>query len=537
MRVAFGLFIAVAGVIVGSGWWLGKPIAMPRSPLDPGEKLYCVSYAPFRGQQSPLDLSTRIDPRQIEDDLERLSRLTDCVRTYSTDLGLDRVAEIAGRHGLKVIQGLWIGREAARNQQEVATAVGLARRFPEVIRSIVVGNEALLRGEIGPDALAGIVRAVKAQVGKVPVTYADVWEFWLRAREVYDAVDFVTIHILPYWEDFPIPASEAAAHIDAIRRKVAAALPGKEILIGEVGWPSAGRMREGALPSPADQARVIHDILTIGKREKFNVNVIEAFDQPWKERLEGTVGGHWGFLDGQTREFKFAWGRALSNHPDWQLRAVEGILLATLVFAVALAESRRKRGAGAAVRVRLLAVAAIALAPGALIGWAIANVPIESLGIGGWLRSCAMVGLAVASPVLCAAASIRQLAIPGFSCVIGARAERSPDPLVLALGLAFVAISVIALDTALGLVFDPRYRDFPFAPLTAAVIPFLVLSVAAPRVAARRGMAEIVAGAVLAASAIYIALNEGVDNWQAVWVSAILAALAITLFRSRDARS
>src|ERR1700682_6015243 len=153
MRFAFGLFIAVAGVIVGSGWWLGRPIAMPRSPLDPGEKLYCVSYAPFRGQQSPLDLSTRIDPRQIEDDLARLSRLTDCVRTYSTDLGLDRVAEIAGRHGLKVIQGLWIGRDAARNQQEVATVVGLARRFPEVIRSIVVGNEALLRGEIGPDAL------------------------------------------------------------------------------------------------------------------------------------------------------------------------------------------------------------------------------------------------------------------------------------------------------------------------------------------------------------------------------------------------
>ena len=38
----------------------------------------------------------------------------------------------------------------------------------------------------------------------MPVTYADVWEFWLRYRDVYEAVDFVTIHILPYWEDFPI---------------------------------------------------------------------------------------------------------------------------------------------------------------------------------------------------------------------------------------------------------------------------------------------------------------------------------------------
>lgn len=227
MRFVLGLLVAVAAMIGGSWWWLGLPIDMPPSPLDPGEKLYCVSYAPFRGRQDPLDPSTRIDPSQIDDDLERLSRLTDCVRTYSTDLGLDRVAEIAGRHGLKVIQGLWIGREPARNQQEIATVVGLAKRYPDVIRSIVVGNEALLRGEIGPDALADIIRRVKAQVGKVPVTYADVWEFWLRAREVYDAVDFVTIHILPYWEDFPLPASVAAAHVDAIRRKVAAAFPAR----------------------------------------------------------------------------------------------------------------------------------------------------------------------------------------------------------------------------------------------------------------------------------------------------------------------
>ena len=40
------------------------------------------------------------------------------------------------------------------------------------------------------------------------------------------------------------------AHVEAIRKRVTAAFQGKDILIGEVGWPSAGRMREGALPSP-----------------------------------------------------------------------------------------------------------------------------------------------------------------------------------------------------------------------------------------------------------------------------------------------
>ena len=48
----------------------------------------------------------------------------------------------------------------------------------------------------------------------VPVTYADVWEFWLRYREVGDDVDFVTVHFLPYWEDVPARAEDAAAHVD-----------------------------------------------------------------------------------------------------------------------------------------------------------------------------------------------------------------------------------------------------------------------------------------------------------------------------------
>src|SRR5438132_4613994 len=125
MRLAVALWTLVAAAIIGSWWWLGRPVAMPASPLAAAEKLHCVSYTPFRGGQTPLDPSTRIPPAQIEDDLARLALVTDCVRTYSTDLGLDRVAEIAGRQGLAVLQGLWLGREPARNQREIATVVAL----------------------------------------------------------------------------------------------------------------------------------------------------------------------------------------------------------------------------------------------------------------------------------------------------------------------------------------------------------------------------------------------------------------------------
>src|SRR5438874_8184513 len=341
MRPAVGLFLTVAAAILGCWWWLGMPVAMPSSPLDSGEKLFCVSYTPFRGSETPLDLTTRIDTSQIEDDLARLSRISGCVRTYSTDFGLDRVAEIAQRHGMQVIQGAWIGWDPLRNRREVETAVALAQRFPQTIRAVVVGNESLLRGEIAPADLANLIRSVKARVS-VPVTYADVWEFWLRYPEVQAAVDFVTIHILPYWEDFPVPASQAAAHVESIRQKVQATFPEKEVLIGEVGWPSAGRMRDGALPSPANQARVVQDVLSLAKRRSYHVSIIEAFDQPWKEQLEGTVGGHWGLLDRNSRAFKFAWGAPVSDHPVWPWQAAAGVVFAALVFGTAGLARRRE---------------------------------------------------------------------------------------------------------------------------------------------------------------------------------------------------
>ena len=244
------------------------------------------------------------------------------MRTYSIENGLDQVPALAAKVGLKVIQGIWLGSNRLKNLAQISTAVGLAKEYPGVITSLVVGNEVLLRGEMTTSDLAAIIRSVKSQV-TVPVTYADVWEYWLRNREVYDAVDFVTIHILPYWEDFPIRAKYAAAHVDSIRKRMAVAFPGKEILIGETGWPSEGRMREGALPSRTNQARVVSEILDLAKQENFRVNLIEAYDQPWKRQLEGTVGGYWGLIDSAQRALKYPPGRAHQQFPV--LEAADGM--------------------------------------------------------------------------------------------------------------------------------------------------------------------------------------------------------------------
>jgi exo-beta-1,3-glucanase (GH17 family) len=532
--VSFGLvFFALAAAAIVAAWgWLGAAVEMPASPLSPGEKIPCVSYAPFRGDQDPFGPDVPIDPRQIEEDLVRLKPLTDCIRTYSVDHGLDQIPEIAARHGMKVMLGLWLSSlpDASRHQTE--TAIALARRFPDVIQSVVVGNEVLLRGEMSAPDLVATIRAVKAQV-TMPVTYADVWEFWLRYPEIATAVDFITIHILPYWEDFPIPVGAAAAHVGAIRNQVAAAFPNREILIGEFGWPSAGRMREGALPSRANQARVVQQVLAQAKRDGYRVNVIEAFDQPWKRRLEGTVGGHWGLYDAYDRQAKFSWGAAVSNHPAWQWQAGGGVALAAAIFAAALAAGRR---AATPLRPGLwLAIAAMASVCATLIGWTVESIPLESLSGGDWLRSLAWALVALAAPVAGAAAIASGTTLPSFAAMLGRHAYRSHSPLTLVLGTLLLMLAVLAMQAALGLCFDPRYRDFPFAPLTGGVFPFLLVSVLRRAPKSPYATAELVTAALLGLSAVYIVFNETLANWQALWFCAGAAALALTLVRVRDA--
>jgi len=529
-RTPLALLVISLGAIGATWWWMATPITLSRAPIDPNAKLLCVSYAPFRGAQTPLVSTTRIAPEQIAQDLAQLAKISDCVRTYSIENGLDQVAGLAAKVGLKVMQGIWLGSDRFKNLAQISTVIGLTKQYPDVISSVVVGNEVLLRGEMTAADLAAIIRSVKSQV-TVPITYADVWEYWLRNREIYDAVDFVTIHILPYWEDFPIRARYAASHVDAIRRQVAVAFPGKEILIGETGWPSEGRMRAGALPSRTNQARVVSEILSMAKRENFRVNLIEAYDQPWKRQLEGTVGGYWGLIDSVQRMLKYPPGKAISNFPLWQWQMGSGMVLSLLVFGTAWLTLRRRPWTP-----RLsswIAVALSATSAGMLLGLAADKMYYESYGFAGWLCGGTLLAMGIASPVLCTNALMAGRALPTFLELLGPRDLRTRSALSILLALVLAITTLIAAETALGFVFDPRYRDFPFAALTMAVLPFSTLALLNRPKQGRRPIAEAAFAGLLAASMLYIGFNEGPDNWQSLWTCAMYLLLATTLWQAR----
>lgn len=526
MRRTVVLIVLVVCTVATFAWWWRQGVAVPL--VDAPEHLQCVSYAPYRRpEQSPFQQGIVVPPAQIEADLAVLARQVDCVRTYSVDQGLDQVPRLARKYGLRVLLGVWLGRDPAQNEREMKHAIEVATREKDAIEAIVVGNEVLLRRELPASTLARHIARVRDATG-MPVTYADVWEFWLRNPQVAESTSFVTIHILPYWEDEPVPIENAVDHVVAIHRKVSEAMPGKRLLIGETGWPSAGRNRHGAQPGRVEQARFVREVAVAAAKAGLHYNVVEAFDQPWKRQLEGTVGGYWGIYDSHLRA-KFPFRGPVEPDPGWRRGLVAMGGGALLLVAAGLLRRARWRG--------LLGLAlAGATAAGALA--AQVRYLLESnRGFVEWTVSGVYTMLAVIAAWVIARALARWLD--------GGAAPESPAPFHAAIGwfrtnksrhareaLAFGALRFLFFFgmavVCLLLVFDPRYRDFPLALYAVPFIGLWLLRLAGAGTVV--AIEERLLAVVAALSAPAILVHEGLHNPHAVfWALLTLAAAALAM--------
>ena len=245
------LVVALATVLHAAGWFLVHERVSPPNVVG---QLASVSFSPIAaGQDGEKDVTSE---EQIRSDLAVIAPYTRAIRTYSVSNGLEAVPELASEFGLHVTLGAWIDDWEEQNEREIETAIELSKHHRN-IDSIIVGNETLYRNSVlhrGPgvqDLIAKIQR-VKRQVS-VPVTTAEVWNIWLEHPELVSAVDYLAVHILPYWEG--LPSSVAVDHAIKIYQRLRQAYPGKRIVIAEFGWPSAGLNRLAAVPDPVAQAR------------------------------------------------------------------------------------------------------------------------------------------------------------------------------------------------------------------------------------------------------------------------------------------
>lgn len=462
--------VLVAAAVFGAGYWylLGRPVALPDSPTA---KIACVSYAPFRLKgETPFDIHAVIPPERIEADLKALSQRFDCVRTYSMGQGLGAVPDIAGRYGMKVLMGIWLGRDPKANEREVELGIAAAKRDHDTLRGVVVGNEVMLRGELSEKELAAYIKRVN-DATDVPVTYADVWEFWLKHPALAKATDYLTIHILPYWEDDPVAPEKAVRHVADVYQRMKHEFPGKEIMIGETGWPSQGRTRQSASASLVNEARYMRDFLNYAATVDMPYNVIEAFDQPWKRDLEGTMGGYWGIFDVDAKP-KFAMTGPVVEEPRWAGAIGIGGLMA-IAFVGLGAMGRRWHGARGWVALLLAGFATgTALAAHARLLLFSCRTHLE------WAVGIIVGVLALFTAVSLAKAIASRLAAP-----VNLAATAPPPVERRRLGVAyadaftpqrFFWMFVLGLWAML-MVFNGRYRDFPIGLFTVPCIGFFLL--------------------------------------------------------------
>ena len=389
-------FTLVFLVAVNLGIWsyINNPLQLPSW----NKTMMGLTFSPMRRDSNPQKgiLPTR---EQILSDVEFLTGKVHSIRTYTSMDGMDVVPELAAKSGMNLAMGAWIELDAddstedekqrfeTKNHLEVEGLVAQVNQYPKTIVRSIVGNEALLRfrGRIA-DATAAKVRAeaagqlsdadlktkiedeIKVRVAEKsaqlinyirdvkkrsnkPVSTAETWDIWASNPALVNEVDYIAVHILPYWEGVPVDLPEGVEGLNAVdyvfKRyyELQQQYPNKPIVIAEVGWPSDGPPQRAATASLGNQAKFLRQFLNRATEEKLIYYVVEAFDQPWKIQIEGTAGAYWGLFNAD-RLPKFPMDGDVLANPTWQNWATGSAILSVILMAVFLFTRKSLKLAG-----------------------------------------------------------------------------------------------------------------------------------------------------------------------------------------------
>lgn len=312
-------------------------------------KYLAISYGGYRTKTR--DNQPTLD--ELKDDMKILYAMgIRIVRTYNVHLAqasnllkaIKELKEADPTFEMYVMLGAWIdcknawtGKtpdhniESERNKKEIATAVDLANQYPDIVKVLAVGNEAMVRWAesyyVQPAVILKWVNHLQdlKKSGKLPsdlwITSSDDFASWGGGDDSYHtedlanlikAVDYISMHTYPYHnshynpEFWRVPEDEAdltdLAKIDsamaralefaqkqykAVTDHMKSVGVDKPVHIGETGWATISDGHYGPNGSRATdeykEAKYYHLMREWTNAEGISCFYFEAFDEPWKD--------------------------------------------------------------------------------------------------------------------------------------------------------------------------------------------------------------------------------------------------------------
>lgn len=308
-----------------------------------------MSYGGYR--HANHDIEPTLD--ELKEDMKLLSAMgVGIVRTYKLHLphaanlvkAISELKKEDPTFEMYVMLGIWIDcknawtdqppihdQESDRNAEEIEKAVALANQFPDIIKVLAVGNEAMVHWQAGYYVVPGIIlkwvnhlQDLKA-ADKLPkdlwITSSDNFASWGGGGEEYhledlneliQAVDYISMHTYPmhdthynpqFWgtleSEEGLPDLEkidaamlrsldyAISQYESVKAYITALGVDKPIHIGETGWATVSNGfygTEGSKATDEYKEGVYYKLI----RDWTNENGIacfyfEGFDEPWKD--------------------------------------------------------------------------------------------------------------------------------------------------------------------------------------------------------------------------------------------------------------
>jgi exo-beta-1,3-glucanase (GH17 family) len=247
------------------------------------------------------------DAASIRVDLKVLRQRFDALITYDAVHGAQQIPAIAAELKFRaLIIGVWDPREP----QQLAAALDAARRFPQLIAGISLGNEMIFAHRIEPAALLALIARVRAQAPAVPLSTTEPFHIYdqLAAAALPGQLDFLLLNVHPVFQPWfrDAPDSAAAQFVVNVLAKLAPLACGP-MLVKETGVPTAPASEGFTEARQARFYRELRGVLPPTRAAAFAY--FAAYDAPWREYDATGVPGravhpeeaHWGLYDAARR--------------------------------------------------------------------------------------------------------------------------------------------------------------------------------------------------------------------------------------------